>query len=70
MRRRSRESVAATTLWLVALVFAASWIDTWVTLPATLAWMTYVLAFLGTVILWNLDRIREVWRADPADEHR
>jgi hypothetical protein len=35
-----------------------------------MAWMTYVLAFLGTLILWNLDRIREVWRADPADEHR
>jgi hypothetical protein len=51
-------------LWLTAVVVAAAWIDNRVSLPAVLAWLTLAIAILGTVILWNLDRIREVWRAE------
>ena len=67
MMGRSRGSLAATVLWIVGLILAASWVDNRLTLPTTVRVLGYVLAFFVTAILWNLDRVREAWRADRAD---
>ena len=61
---RSRGSLAATVLWMMVCVVTGAWLATLPAFRMALQVAAGVLAFLGTVVLWNVDALREAWRQD------